>query len=206
MAYVTTKIPYPINQWDKKSIRPGPVGSIGDVLTSIRIKQSSTDMPFAYDKTFAPKNDVLRGSNVQDGQWYSFSDGGYGAQVKRRKLDKNPSFKTATGWIQQDIIPTDRYVEPKPMPLGKTVWNTQVSEILTKQGTMFQESPGGYAAPPNTMFRGNQFPRPVNLTAINPIMPTTAQVLTSVVTPMQDQATSITKPVNLASPIYVKTI
>jgi hypothetical protein len=168
MAYVIRDVEMPLNKWDKKSIRPGPVGSVGDVLTSVRIKQSTPDMPFAYNKTFNPKNDVLRGSNVQDGQWHSFSDNGYNARVVEKRLGRNRTFKTTTGWYHQDIIPTDKYVEPKVMPMGRTGWNTQVAEILSKQGTMFQETPGGYAPPSGVLPRGNQYPRQVSIPTSEP--------------------------------------
>lgn len=188
-------IKLPLNQWDKNSIRPGPVGSVGDTLTSVRIKQSMPDMDFAYDKTFAPKNAVLRGSNVQDGQWYSFSDHGYNAQVKRRKLHKNNSFKTQVGWFQQDVYPPEKMVEPKLMPQGRVGWNTQEAAILQKSGDMFADLPGGYKAPAGVLPRGNQFPRPVNLPIYDPfakpqdfskpvektvVIPTTNQLLENI--------------------------
>lgn len=167
-APLVADIKLPLNQWDKNSIRPGPVGSVGDALTSVRIKQSMPDMDFAYDKTFAPKNDVLRGSNVQDGQWFSFSDHGYNAQVKKRKLHKNNSFKTAVGWFKQDVSPPEKMVEPKLLPQGRVGWNTQEAAILQRSGDMFKDLPGGYKAPPGVLPRGNQYPRAVNLPIFDP--------------------------------------
>lgn len=148
----------PLNKWDKKSIRPGPVGSVGDVLTSIRIKQSSPDMPFAYDIKFNPDNDMLRGSNVQDGRWYSFSDHGFGAEVKRKKLN---NFKHTVGWREQNIIPEDRTTQPKLLDQPRQGWKTQVSEILQRQGDMFTTLPGGYK-PQGETPRGSQYPTKQN--------------------------------------------
>jgi len=148
----------PMNKWNKKSIRPGPVGSVGDVLTSVRIKQSDPDMPFAYDIKFNPANDMLRGSNVQDGRWYSFSDHGFGAQVKRKKLN---NFKQSVGWREQNIIPEDRTTEPKLLDQPRQGWKTQVSEILQRQGDMFTTLPGGYK-PQGETPRGNQYPTKQN--------------------------------------------
>lgn len=159
----TSRIKYPLNKWDKGSIRPGPVGSVGDVLTSVRIKQSMPDMPFAYDKTFAPSSDVLRGSNVQDGRWESFVDGGYGPVIKKQKWSNSATgFKTATGWIAQNIIPEQRVTEPKVAPQGRVGFETQAAAILHKSGDMFGELPGGYKAPAGVLPRGGMLPRLVN--------------------------------------------
>jgi len=159
----TSRIKYPMNQWDKSSIRPGPVGSVGDVITSVRIKQSMPDMPFAYDKTFNPATDVLRGSNVQDGRWESYVDGGYNAVVKKQRWSNNyTGFKTATGWIAQNIIPEQRTTDPKVSSQGRQGFETQAAAILNRQGDMFRELPGGYTAPAGVLPRGGMLPRTVN--------------------------------------------
>jgi hypothetical protein len=152
-----------MNQWDKSSIRPGPVGSVGDVLTSVRIKQSMPEMPFAYDKTFGPNSDVLRGSNVQDGRWESYVDGGYGAVLKKQRWSNNyTGFKTATGWIAQNIITEQRTTDPKVSSQGRQGFETQAAAILNKSGDMFGELPGGYKAPAGILPRGGMLPRTVN--------------------------------------------
>jgi len=152
-----------MNPWDKASIRPGPVGSVGDVLTSIRIKQSMPDMPFAYDKTFGPNSDELRGSNVQDGRWESFYDGGYGAVTKRQRWSNNyTGFKTATGWITQNIVPEQRLTDPKLSSQPRQGFETQAASILSKSGDMFGELPGGYKALPGSLPRGGLIPKVVN--------------------------------------------
>ena len=159
----TSRIKYPMNPWDKSSIRPGPVGSVGDVLTSVRIKQSTPDMPFAYDKTFGPSSDVLRGSNVQDGRCESYFDGGYGAVTKKQRWSNNyTGFKTATGWIAQNIIPEQRTTDPKVGSQGRQGFETQAAAILNRQGDMFGELPGGYKAPAGVLPRGGLLPRTVN--------------------------------------------
>ena len=201
MSYVTSSIKYPMNQWNKSSIRPGPVGSVGDVLTSVRIKQSLPDMAIAYDKKFNPQNSTKRGSNVQDGQYFSYSNDGSGAQVKKQKLSRNSSFKTTTGWYHQDIIAPDRYVEPKQLPLGNSGYNTQVAQILSKQGTAFQELPGGYAPPPNTLLRGNNYPRVVNGLVDSS---STSNLPNSIIMPSSEQMSKIAKPVSYTNPLFVK--
>lgn len=159
----TSRIKYPMNSWDKASIRPGPVGSVGDVLTSVRIKQSMPEMPFAYDKTFGPSSDMLRGSNVQDGRWESYVDGGYGAVTKKQRWSNNyTGFKTATGWIAQNIIPEQRATDPKVGSQPRQGFETQAAAILNRQGDMFGELPGGYKAPAGVLPRGGMLPRTVN--------------------------------------------
>ena len=198
MAFVTSNIQYPMNKWNKNFISPGPVASVGDVLTSVRIKQSLPDMPFAYSKQFNPSNEMKRGSNVQDGQWASFSDGGYNAIVKRARLEKEDSFKTVTGWIHQDIIPVDRLQEPKVQPQGQVGWNTQVAAIKTQRGSPFQELAGGYSPPEGVLLRGNQFPR-----IITPLGERTYDS-SSIVGPSSEQITNLVKSKSAGIPFIKK--
>lgn len=143
-----------LNQWNKNTISPGPVGSVGDVLTSVRVNQSAPDLPILFDKTFNPSNDVLRGSNVQDGRWYSFSDGGYNAIVENRKIDNIES----VGWVKQNIVPIDRYTESIMLDQPAQGFKSQAAEILQKQGDMFVNLPGGYSPQTSSVLRGSQFP------------------------------------------------
>lgn len=149
-----SKIDRPLNNWNKKYISPGPVGSVGDTLTSVQIKQSSPDMPFAYQKDFSPSNDIYRGSNVQDGQWYSFSNGGFNAKVKRRKLGVGAN----VGWIQQDISRPDTFREPMLLDQPSANFKSQVASIIKRQGDMFTQLPLGYNPQPGDILRGNQIP------------------------------------------------
>lgn len=163
MNELIASIDLPLNKWNKNYISPGPVGSVGDVLTSVRIKQSDPDADFAYSKTFAPKNSVIRGSNVQDGQWFSFSDGGYNAEVKKRRLNNGVAFKSDVGWVYKNVVPEDMYVEPKVSSQGRVGFETQAAAILHRSGDMFKELPGGYSSLSGVLPRGNQYPRNVSL-------------------------------------------
>ena len=91
----------PLNRWANDWIQPGPVGSVGDVLTQERIKQSSPDFPFAYTPTFSTRNNVYRGSNVQNGTTGSFTSGGLGAETGEAGWDGKRDFKTDIGWFHQ---------------------------------------------------------------------------------------------------------
>jgi len=180
----------PFNKWDKNSIRPGPVGSVGDTLTSVRIKQSYPDADFAWNKKFNPKTSMLRGSNVQDGRWASFSDGGYNAQLKKKNWNKNGSFRTATGFEFQNIIPEARVMQPKLLDQPGQGWKNQAAEIMQRQGDKFQTFPGGYG--PTEPTRGGQFPRRMNnsITGNLNALPMTASLVDSIVfKPSQIQET-----------------
>jgi hypothetical protein len=183
-----SKIDRPLNDWNKKYISPGPVGSVGDALTSVRIAQSSPDMPFTYQKEFNPSNNIYRGSNIQDGQWASFSDGGFSAKVKRRKLGVDAN----VGWIQQDISRPDTYREPMLLDQPLSGFKSQVASILKRQGDMFTQLPLGYNPQPGDIPRGNQVPTVQNrslsekeiidFTTQSETLPDVAQIMTSVVT------------------------
>jgi len=181
-AVVINKFKGPLNKWDKNSIRPGPVGSVGDVLTSVRIKQSDPDADFAWNKKFGPDTSMLRGSNVQDGRWASFSDGGYNAQVKRKRLNPPGTFSTEVGWERQNIIPEPREMQPKLLDQPGYGWKSQAAEILQRQGDMFTSLPGGYGA--TELTRGGAFPsvvsNSVNLTTPR-YLPRSSEIMDSVV-------------------------
>lgn len=159
-SVVIDKFKSPLNKWDKNSIRPGPVGSVGDALTSIRIKQSYPDADFAWNIKFGPNTSMLRGSNVQDGRWASFSDGGYNAQTKRKRLNPPGTFSTEVGWERQNIIPEPRLMEPKVLARPGQGWKGQAAEIMQRQGDKFTSLPGGYGA--SEMTRGGAFPTVVS--------------------------------------------
>lgn len=147
----------PLNRWDKGSIRPGPVGSVGDALTAVRIKQSDPDLPWKFSKAFSGTNAPNRGSNVQDGSYASYSDGGYGAEVEKRKRQK----KTHVGTFMQQMSGNDRTFQSIMAPQPQVGFQTQAQAILHRQGDKFQSLPGGYGPNPGQLLRGGQVPRVV---------------------------------------------
>lgn len=151
-------LPYqPLNRWNERAIQPGPQGTVGDVLTQVRIQQSTPDLPVKFNRTFSGANSSQRGSNVQDGTKRSFFDGGLGAQVITRKRQKY----TNVGWVQQDLTGNDRSFQSVMAPQPRAVWVTQVDSILHRQGDAFQILPGGYGPEPGQLLRGGQVPRAV---------------------------------------------
>jgi hypothetical protein len=93
-----------LNRWANDRIHPGNVGPVGDVLGQVRVKQSSPDMAFAWDTTFSNLNEVMRGSNVQDGNTGSFTSNGMGSRTIESSWERGGDFKTQIGWRHQVFI------------------------------------------------------------------------------------------------------
>lgn len=148
-----------LNQWDKDSVRPGPVGTVGDVNLQVKLRKSSPDMANRYEAAFSGKNEVWSGSNISDGMWYGYTSGGRGAITLTEPWNNRDGFKTAVGYRFQNIVATDRSRETKLTPLGRYGWDTTVGAVLKAKvsGDLFLPAPGGYrpTGPP----RGSQYPR-----------------------------------------------
>jgi hypothetical protein len=126
-------------------------------LTAVRIKQSDPDLPWKFSKAFSGTNAPNRGSNVQDGSFASYSDGGYGAEVETRKRQK----KTHVGTFMQQMSGNDRTFQSIMAPQPQVGFQTQAQAILHRQGDKFQSLPGGYGPNPGQLLRGGQVPRVV---------------------------------------------
>ncbi len=149
----------PLNLWNKYSIRPGVLGSVGDAMLQVRLKQSAPDMNPRYESWTAKEAEKYLGSNVQDGQSKSFSSHGGGAITKMGRMRYRNSFRTQQGWIHQDIKEVDRASEPITQDQPQYSWKSQVASVERAKttGQMFLPLPGGYEASRQT--RGNNAPR-----------------------------------------------
>ncbi len=151
-----------LNNWDKNSIRPGPVGSVGDVNNSVRLKHSAPDLPLRYAKQFSGKNEERTGSNVSDGMWYGYSSGGMAARTIEEPMGYRPGFKTAVGWIIEDVRQLDTTREPKLGSLGNFKWESEIAQVKRAKvtGDLFLPLPGGYSKGllGNDIPRGSQIP------------------------------------------------
>ena len=58
-----------VKPWHQSQSRPGPVGSVGDVIVKTRFRQSTPAMPWAYDPYWSGDRANKLGSNVTDGTW-----------------------------------------------------------------------------------------------------------------------------------------
>ena len=151
---------YKLNRWDKDSIRPGPVGSVGDVNLQVQLRKSSIDLPERYDPAFSGKNEAWLGSNVSDGSYHGWTSGGRTATVIQKALSNNQTGgKTAVGWVMQNVVAADRSSMTKMTPLGRFGWDTTVGSVLRAKnsGDMFLPLPEGYEK--SGLSRGSQYPR-----------------------------------------------
>lgn len=139
-------------------ISPGVVGTVGDVLGSVRLRQSTPGMASRYDKAFYGKNEIRVGSNVQDGYSYSYSSGGGPSRTLDSNLERT-SFKTTHGWIHQDLRAPDKLLGEQMGSLGRFDWYNRVANIYEakRTGDMFLPLPGEFS--PTSMTRGSQIPR-----------------------------------------------
>lgn len=139
-------------------ISPGNVGSVGDVLASVRLKQSTPDMALRYDGMFSGKRESAYGSNVQDGDSKSYTSGGGAPRLLDSRWTRN-TFKTNHGWRFQDIRVPDKNLEPVMGSTGQADWYNRVANIYQARvtGDAFLPLPGEYG--PTSMVRGSQIPR-----------------------------------------------
>lgn len=149
----------PMNRWDFDSIRPGSVGSVGDVLGQVRLKQSSPDMPFKWDMNSSKLNEPRLGSNVQNGSQPSFQSRGLGAMTLDSNWGGRQTFMTLRGWTHQDISVPDKLVVPVDIAAPSYSWNNRVANVYKARttGQNFLPLPGGFA-PEGGVPRGGAVP------------------------------------------------
>lgn len=145
------------------TISPGVVGSVGDVISGVRLKQSNPDMPMRYEKEFSGREAAITGSNVQDGFSYSYSSGGGPPRTLEFSLASrgypNRGFKTVHGWRYQDLRAPDTTLEPVMGSTGRYDWYNKIATVYEakRTGDLFLPLPGPYG--PTNMTRGSQVPR-----------------------------------------------
>ena len=148
----------PMNRWDHDSIRPGPQGSVGDVLLTERLK-ASLPGDFRWEQTGYGELESVRGSNVQDGSQLSYEGNG-----PPRLLDTNwggrRTFQTNHGWIFQNIQPEDKMVTSIMGSTGQYDWKSRVATIVkANQKNPLFSMPSGINGPAKGLTRGGQYPR-----------------------------------------------
>lgn len=158
MELILEPVKTPLNMWNKNYISPGAVGSVGDTISQIRLKQSAPDLaPRYYDESDGI-NEMFYGSNVQDGTSHSFTTQGLGARTVSRPIFRREGYKTAVGWKHQDIVPTDRTRETKMAALPAFGYNSLIASVVRTKthGDQFLPLPGGYTM--DGMPRGSNYP------------------------------------------------
>lgn len=167
----------PLNLWNKNSIRPGPVGSVGDTLAQVRLKQSAPDLAPRYELWNSDEMEKFHGTNIQDGQKKSFMTGGANASVFESQLPYRSGFKTQQGWVHQDIVPVDRFRETKQAALPQFSWKSQVAAVHRAKvsGEGFLPASFGYTS--NKLPRGGLYPRVVASARYTDPLPSSDQII-----------------------------
>lgn len=148
----------PINRWDKDSIRPGPVGSVGDVNLQVKLRNSAPYLPQRYLRAFSGKNEVYSGSNISDGYWRGFTSGGGPALTVIENMPYRESFKTPVGYLFENIVPVDRSRVAKEVPLGRYDWESQKARIYKAKTSGDQFLPLPTAFVKDGLPRGSRYP------------------------------------------------
>lgn len=143
-------------------ISPGVVGSVGDVLPSVRLRTSAYDMPMEFEASSSFGNAVYFGSNVQDGNSRSFESGGRNAATYDSNWS-NRKFKTNYGWKFQDLRQPSTMKEPVVIGIPQYKWNNTVATVYNARvtGDKFLPLPGRYG-PAGGILRGGQVPMITN--------------------------------------------
>jgi len=125
---------------------PGPVGSVGDVLASTRLKHSNPDMPLRYSGWNSGVNEIFLGSNVSDGQHVGYVSQGFGAEVLESKFGHTQGTRTATGYRVQDLNSKTNMLEPDLGSLGDYDWRNRQATVYesNRPSSLFTPLPYGY--------------------------------------------------------------
>lgn len=155
----------PLNRWDYSSIRPGPVGSVGDVLVSQRLK-ASLPGDFRWDATYYGRQESLYGSSVSDGQYIGFNSEGGPAKTIDSAWGGRRRFETSHGWVIQDLRQTDKSVTSILSATPQYSWRNRVASVqnASRTGDLFRRDGPGVLAP-NGPTRGGAFPMVTDIVA-----------------------------------------
>lgn len=145
----------PLHAFDHDSIRPGVVGSVGDVLGTIKLKHSTPQLPIRVERL-----PITDGSNVQNGDILSYTSRGGPARVYDSNWQSGRAFKTNHGWYYQDLRTEDRRFEPFMGSTPQYNWRNRVANVYDAfvTGDNFLPLPGGYRPSPNEIERGQIVP------------------------------------------------
>jgi hypothetical protein len=150
----------PLHTFDNDSIRPGPVGSVGDVIGAIKLKHSMPDLPI---RNITLSNTV--GANVEDGDHESYTSHGLQARVMDSNWQSGRAFKTSHGWVIEDLRAEDRLHEPFMGSGPQYSWRNTIATTYAarRTGDLFLPLPGGYNPSPGEIERGQVVPEITNI-------------------------------------------
>jgi hypothetical protein len=149
------------DRWLNDYISPGNVGSVGDVLMDVRLRQSTPDMDARYMKFTHGLNGIRLGSNVQNGMIPNYF--GYGfARTVDHNWNVNRKKKYKIGFKFSNHQPPDKTPSMQVYQGGtpKYSWLNTTSNVYRAlhTGSMFLPAPGEFRPDPNTVPRGGSIP------------------------------------------------
>lgn len=150
-----------LNQWDYSSIRPGPVGSVGDTLGQVRFKHSFPNQAIRLDPSYKGTRQNRLGSNVSDGNYKSFTTAGRGdPYVLDEPWIGSRAQKVSHGLIFQDVRASDKLHEPYSTGLPQYSWDNKIATVYNakRTGNLFLPLPGPYQLSAGETPRGGAVP------------------------------------------------
>lgn len=151
----------PLNRWDYDCIRPGIVGSVGDVLVSQRLKASAPG-DFRWRPEYNGKHESLYGSAITNGTHLSYNSGGGPARCIDSNWGGRRSFRINHGWYYQDLRAPDKRIEPVVGETPQYSWRNKIATVNRAKttGDLFPIPAGGLISPPTgNLTRGGNYPR-----------------------------------------------
>lgn len=150
----------PLNRWDHDSVRPGPVGSVGDVHLTPRLKTSMHGEPIRWGPN-AHEQECRLGANISDGEVPAYGDGGRVAALHDSNWGWRDSFRTERGWRHEDVRAPDRTTIEMMGGLPQYSWHNTLATThhARVSGDAFLPLPGGYGPGPDDLTRGGLAPR-----------------------------------------------
>ncbi len=145
----------PLNRWmDYESIRPGVQGTVGDIQTQVRFRNSNAEMPIRWDRAFSGKNQLRMGANIVDGDQKNYFGNGPARTFHGEFLNKDRI--TPNGWSVKEVIPPARDIMPALNAVPGYSWRSKVAQTYNAvvPGTKFLPLPGEFALPPGELPRG----------------------------------------------------
>ena len=133
-----------VNQWNKNYISPGVVGSVGDVVQNIRLKQSAPDLAprWEYKKSQLQQ----KGSGIGDGSVPNNYTGAPSSNTFMTDYYNSPYEEYVVGTNTQDLRPNDLAATTRELGAPQFGWrSTQaVTAKARVMGEKFLPLPNGY--------------------------------------------------------------
>lgn len=131
--------------WNHDSIRPGGVGSVGDVLVTPRVRRSTPDMPVTFEAIFAKR----QGSKVTKQPY-----------VTTKGMGGKRDFRINHGWLIQDLRKPATSTEPTLQSIGDYSWQNRIASVVNakRTGSLFLPLPGNYQLKEGQIPRGGLLP------------------------------------------------